>query len=227
MKLLLLLALCSVAFKNCCAQAIAQGVDLTLTPSASGPDVARAVLSKINASRAFNGSSTSMISAFMRRLAYVESRDGRATPYPAGGIWNVSLAIFRNTQTTYGNVIPVSVFNTITSYFGFNWMTEVQFENLTKPLYSGLAVRLQLYYLENIKFISIPAKLSQDDFWIDNILGLSSITATERKGLQTRWNNAVQEIEETEGNNSFKIVTITTYLGPFPGLPLMCVFKFS
>ena len=69
---------------------IVQGVDRTVEQGASGSDV---VLAKVESSGVFRDSDKRLL----RRIAYVESRDGTTKP-PNGGIWNVSRDAFENTQ---------------------------------------------------------------------------------------------------------------------------------
>ncbi len=64
----------------------AQGVDLTLQREASGSDVVRAAVNRIQAVLSFDRQ-------LLRRIAFVESRDGTDTdtyrPEYHGGIWQV------------------------------------------------------------------------------------------------------------------------------------------
>lgn len=65
---------------------------LIYTPKAKGADVVEAVISKIDASCIFPD-----FKLFLRRLAYVESKDGNSLGFlvPRGGIWKVCHTSFK------------------------------------------------------------------------------------------------------------------------------------
>ncbi len=117
-----------------------QGVDRTLQREASGADVVRAVVNKIEA--VFGNDYQ-----FLRRIAFVESKDGtdRNTYRPGyhGGIWQVDGAGFRSTQDTASHPRLKQRYQQIMKTFGIDWPT-VQWTDLRKPLYSGIAARLFL-----------------------------------------------------------------------------------
>ena len=77
----------------------------------------------------------------------MESRDGtdsrtfRQGFY--GGIWQVDLIAFQDTQDTTARPGLVSTFLEIQRQFNIDWPS-VQWEDLHMPLYSGLAARLIL-----------------------------------------------------------------------------------
>ena len=123
----------------------AQGRDLTRTPGSSGANVVQATVAQIRDSGIFPDDHQ-----LLRRIAWVESRDGtHLLTYRQGyhgGIWQVDLTGFRDTQDTTSHPELVSKFREIQGRFNIDWRS-VQWEDLRKPLYSGLAARL---FLSNV-----------------------------------------------------------------------------
>ena len=129
-----------IAFLQGFQLTIAQGVDRTLQPEASGANVVRAVVNKIEA--VFGDDNQ-----FLRRVAYVESIDGthRDTYRNGyhGGIWQVDELGFRDTQDVASHPGLPARYDLIRQKFGINW-PDVEWVDLRRPLYSGLAARLFL-----------------------------------------------------------------------------------
>ena len=150
-----LLLLCAF-FVSCNA------VDETLTAGASGSAVVHAVVRRIEDSNIFPSDNR-----LLRRIAYVESKDGTDSgTYRSGyhgGIWQVDEVGFRDTQDTTSHPGLNAKFDEIQRKFGINWR-EVKWEDLRKPLYSGLAARL---FLSNIpKDIPIASDIrAQGQYW--------------------------------------------------------------
>ena len=125
-------------------------VDGTLTPGFSGVNVVIAVLEKIDASEVFEDSewfrrNRDSAKSFLRRMAYVESKDGRVNR--TGGIWNIiSEDELRKTQI-YANRTTLRQSIRRSPFLGFDWM-DIKFNatmnNLSIPLYSGLATVIRL-----------------------------------------------------------------------------------
>lgn len=136
--------------------------DETIRPGASGPDVVRAVIVRIEDADIFPADNQ-----FLRRIAYVESKDGEdSSTYRSGyhgGIWQVDEVGFRDTQNTSSYPKLTTKFNEIQKHFGIDWR-DVQWEDLRKPLYSGLAARLFLFNIPD----TIPAAndiQAQGEYW--------------------------------------------------------------
>ena len=135
-----------------------QGVDRTIEPEASGSDVVLAVVARIEA---VFGSDKK----FLRRIAYVESKDGTdqgtyRNGYD-GGIWQVDQIGFQSTKDTNSHPGLRSKYETIKKNFGIDW-TQVQWRDLRKPLYSGLAARLIIFNVPD----AIPCDISgQAAYW--------------------------------------------------------------
>ena len=142
--------------------ALCKAVDDTVTPGASGSDVVRAVVGKIEDSNIFPSDNQ-----LLRRIAYVESKDGTdSNTYRSGyhgGIWQVDEVGFRDTQDTSAHPALSGKFVKIHEIFDIDWR-QVQWEDLRKPLYSGLAARL---FLSNIPFdIPMASDIeAQGQYW--------------------------------------------------------------
>ena len=136
--------------------------DETLAAGASGSAVVHAVIRRIEDSNIFLSENQ-----FLRRIAYVESKDGTDSgTYRSGyhgGIWQVDEVGFRDTQDTTSHRRLAKKLDKIHDSFAINWR-EVQWEDLRKPLYSGLAARL---FLSNIpEFIPVASDIrAQGQYW--------------------------------------------------------------
>jgi len=105
----------------------------------------------------------------LRRIAYVETRDGSDPGTYSegnyGGIWAVSETAFENTKDT-SNALLALKHEQIVQQFGIDW-GRVQFSELRKPIYSALAARLVLFAAPR----AIPSRTdvaAQAQFWRDN-----------------------------------------------------------
>ncbi|XP_052788738.1 cartilage matrix protein-like [Mya arenaria] len=120
---------------------VTNAADKTLQSNAYGADVVEAVVNVIRDSCLFADDRR-----FLRRLAFVESQDGlapntfRSGYY--GGIWQIHENEFRATQN---HSLLQSQYNLIVGRFGINW-NAVRWQNLSKPLYSGIAAALFSIY---------------------------------------------------------------------------------
>ena len=169
------------------AQAARQPVDLTIVPEASGPNVVRAAISRLDAADVFETSGNAdLTNVFMRRMAFVETRDG--TDYPDGnmdgGIWKLSRNKFQETQQI-GSDFP-RLFDAIKTEFGIEWQS-LDYRELEKPLYSGLAVRIYLTYIAAF----IPPTVRHASYWVQNFKEGASIHD---------WLMAIEMLSEIEGS---------------------------
>ena len=135
-----------------------QGVDRTLVPGASGAAVVRATVNKIQ--DVFGDDHQ-----FLRRIAFVESKDGtdKNTYRPGyhGGIWQVDEIGFQATQDTASHSRLKERHKKINEEFGIKWPS-VQWSDLRIPLYSAIAARL---FLLNIPG-DIPCDIQgQANYW--------------------------------------------------------------
>ncbi|CAH1787670.1 unnamed protein product [Owenia fusiformis] len=136
------------------------GIDKSLTADVSGEDVVEEVIEIIEGACIFPDDKL-----FLRRLAFVESLDGKDTKtYRSGyngGIWQVDEAIFQTTQVATSGMTQKH--NEIKSNFHIDWLS-ASWEDLRKPLYSGIAARLYLAFQSEI-----PLSLTdQATYWQKN-----------------------------------------------------------
>ena len=150
---------------------IVKGIPLNptgpLTPAANGSDVVEAVISKLGLLENIGPDH-----CFMRRLAYVETRDGAVEN--EGGIWGVDddkLGQIRealNDQTARGHTELNAATQDITSKCKVDLQSNLHMEQMSIPLYSGLAARLVLYLWNVSRREAIPLAgnvTGQARFW--------------------------------------------------------------
>ena len=149
--------------------------DDILIPCARGTDVVLAVVKKIECTGIFPPENQ-----LLRRIASVESDDGwdRKTCRSGyhGGIWQVDKIGFMHTQDTRSHRNLLAKFEKIKKHFCIDW-SEVTWEDLRKPFYSGLAARLVL----SIEPTALPPAhqiRKQAEYWRD------SSQKWEVKGIQ-------------------------------------------
>lgn len=170
------------------------GVDLTLVSGSSGAHVVRAVLSKIETSDAFPSTSAGLVNPFMRKMAYVETRDGAVIS--GGGIWNISPAHFTETHGS----MSASVHRALQQSEGqdalgpINWES-ITYENLSIPLYSGLAARILIH-----RESSAPQYTQQAGFW-------NSVFKNSASN-QNLWQTGVTELTMNEGSYTISVQCI-------------------
>ena len=137
-----------------------------LTPGANGSDVVEAVISKLGLLENIGPDHR-----FMRRLAYVETRDGAVEN--EGGIWGVTneMLIIRETlndQTARGHTELNVATQDITSKCEVDLQSSLYMQQMSIPLYSGLAARLVLYLWNVSRREAIPLAgnvTGQARFW--------------------------------------------------------------
>ncbi|KAK7094802.1 uncharacterized protein [Littorina saxatilis] len=141
--------------------AVAQLQDLTRTAGAVGPQVVDSVVSLIRESCVFPDDRQAL-----RRFAFVVSSDGQDTktyrPGFDGGIWQVSLKDFQDTQNDPSLQV---LYSDIASRFGIDW-SRVQWSDLRKPLYSGLAGALFLVKTFNA---NVPIGVERQAAWYQKL----------------------------------------------------------
>ena len=176
----------------------ASGQDQTLVARSSGAEVVETTVRKIQKSGVFPNDHR-----FLRRIAYVESKDGEASgTYRAGyhgGIWQVDKVGFEDTQDTNSHPGLVYKFAKIKEKFGIEW-SSVKWTDLEKPLYSGLAARL---FLSNITE-TIPSELEEQAcYWKEHY------NTENGKGTPQRFIDDVKELEGSAGSGgsgSFEVL---------------------
>ena len=122
---------------------VAQSEDIILQKGSNGSAVVLLTIARLQQSGIFADDKE-----LLRRIAYVETRDGTAeNTYREGyegGIWGVDENIFNDTQNI--NIYPRlrAKFDQIGRQFNIDWCS-VKWSDLRKPLYSAIAARLALY----------------------------------------------------------------------------------
>ncbi len=165
---------------------VTQGVDRTLQREASGADVVRAVLKKIEG--VFGRDNQ-----FLRRVAFVESKDGAdidtfRSGYN-GGIWQVDEIGFESTQDTNSHPRLRDRYQQIMAEFGIDWSSG-EWRDLRIPLYSGLAARL---FLLNIP-APIPCDVTEQAVYWKRYYNTASGEGTEQKFISD-----VNALNDAEG----------------------------
>ncbi|PVD27457.1 hypothetical protein C0Q70_12617 [Pomacea canaliculata] len=157
------LLLVAVAILGVAEAQISVGTDATRVAGSTGSDVVDAVVDLIRSNCIFSEDRL-----LLRRIAYIESRDGTdpktyRTGYD-GGIWQVDEDKFNATLRCnsvlrqYCNLLKLQPFN-------IDW-TQVTWSDLRKPLYSGLAASLYLIQRLGANLTAIPGDvLGQADLW--------------------------------------------------------------
>ncbi|XP_071096530.1 uncharacterized protein [Haliotis cracherodii] len=129
----------AVAFLLLVGQAWSQVPDQVLVPGGTGSNAVEFVSNLIRDSCLFKDDLL-----FLRRLAYVASHDGTdANTYRAGydgGIWQIDQDKFNQIKSS---ATSTDLIGKVRSLFNIDWST-VQWSDLRKPLYSGLAAALYL-----------------------------------------------------------------------------------
>lgn len=173
-------------------------MDLTLEQDARGADTVRSVLSKMEQSNIFDSPSASVqrdqvTEQFIRELAYIESRDGEDNNIEdmqgGGGIWRMENNVFQETKSYEYSTL----YNRICELFCIDWQA-VNYEDLRMPLYSGLAVRIYLYHLDNTGRGLPEAALDRTkaSFWLEHF-------RNNQQQLFGKWLRCVSELREIEG----------------------------
>ncbi|KAI1286162.1 Collagen alpha-1(XXI) chain [Halotydeus destructor] len=136
----------------CIGNVVDLEVDWTLEPGQAGRDVVSAVLHKMEAAQLFSDDKR-----FLRRLAFVETRDGYKKHGQRGNIWNIDEAMLERTK----NDSLANIHTHIETKFGINW-TSTAYEDMTTPMLSGLAAYLNTETIDE----EIPPEVdSQAVYW--------------------------------------------------------------
>ncbi|KAK7095218.1 uncharacterized protein [Littorina saxatilis] len=159
-----------------------QGQDATLQEGARGSVVVDAVLDKIRSSCVFSEDRQ-----YLRRLAHVMSRDGvDSATYRSnfhGGIWQVTESMFTATKAC-SNVYITEVCGNITASFGITW-TSVTWQDLRKPLYSGLAAALSTFL--TLTSDLMPGNVTDQATLWAQMYGGNSATFSNQPDLSTQF----------------------------------------
>ncbi|XP_076454778.1 uncharacterized protein LOC143289620 [Babylonia areolata] len=155
------------------------GQDAGVIPGSRGAAIVNSVVKRIQSNCIFSNDRL-----FLRRTAYVMSRDGHDTDtYRAGfdgGIWQVSEAMFLSTKNCSQPAL-VKACKNISSSLQIHWPS-VTWSDLRKPLYSGIAAAL--YTLVTLGTSDMPGYISsQAPIWAQMYNRSASVYIT--KAAQT------------------------------------------
>ena len=122
----------------------------------------------------------------LRRIALVETKDGTDNDTYRenyhGGIWQVDEGMFEQTKVILKS--PSRLDNNIKGFLKINWHADVTWEDLRKPLYSGLAARLFLNSSTIPEEIPLGSNVSgQAKYW-KTYYDLSSGPITEKEFVE-------------------------------------------
>ena len=154
-----------------------------ITEEASGSAVVLLTISEIKRSTIFSDDND-----FLRRLAFVETRDGEdAMTYREGfhgGIWAVQESYYDMTKDVRNHPRIQSKLLSVQEAFGIDWVT-TEWSDLRKPFYSGLAARLFIF-LAPEKVTPAREIQEQAEFWVQyyNSEGKQSDFVQPATGLQ-------------------------------------------
>ena len=173
-----------------CISCVAGQVDQTIVPESRGKYVVDAVVNRIQDSVIFSDDNS-----LLRRIAYVESSDGEdADTYRNGydgGIWQLDLTRFQTTSDIDTHPELQTKHQKIMQVFDIDWLN-VQWLDLRKPLYSGLAARL--YLSNNATPIPLASDVvAQAHYWKDYF-------HSNGGGTVQKFMNKVTELERNKGN---------------------------
>ena len=122
-----------------CAVVVQLAVTSTLYQiNATGPAVVLQAIATLQQLGVFGNDNE-----ILRRIAYVETRDGKLT-INDGGIWAIREDKFLLIQNLEN--ISIHLSEQIQNSFGINWIS-VQWRDLRIPLYSAIVARLILYLI--------------------------------------------------------------------------------
>ena len=146
-----------------CVPINAQVDDSVLQEEGVGSGVVLISIVRIRQSNIFTGDNE-----LLRRIAYVETRDGTADDTYRdgyhGGVWAVDESVFLDTQDTVAHPHLSAILLQIQQQFEINWLS-VTWIDLRKPFFSALAARLVISNAAE----SIPPLTdinAQANFWV-------------------------------------------------------------
>ena len=140
-----------------------QNIDI-LQEGGSGSAVVLLSIARIRQSGAFGDDNE-----LLRRIAYVETRDGTTEDTYRegfdGGIWAVTRDAFLDTQDTDANPRLPGRFRAIREQFEIDWPS-VTWRELRRPLYSAIAARLVLFIAPVRSIPQASDIAAQAEFWM-------------------------------------------------------------
>ena len=179
------MAVATIIALFCCISSSIGQIDQTIVAETFGEAVVEAVIGRIRQSAIFPDDHT-----LLRRIAYVESRDGNdQRTYRNGyngGVWQVDEIRFQDTKSI---AALENERNEILFFFDINWST-VTWADLRRPLYSGLAARLLLANI--LQAIPLASEIAlQASYWKQHY---------NQNGTVQQFIDDVMMLESTKGN---------------------------
>ena len=136
--------------------------DLTIVEGAKGTEVVLETVSLIQQSGIFLEDNK-----FLRRVAYVESRDGLDPDTfrdgYCGGIWQVNEDVFQETSNVTAHPVLLGTYENIKIFFDIEWLA-VRWQDLRRPLLSVLAARI-FFQLADGDIPGIGDLRGQGSYW--------------------------------------------------------------
>ena len=153
-------------------------VDGTLMTGQSGINVVIAVIEKLNASQVFNVSQSlwydidgqrALVKQFLRYKAFIETEYGER-PNGPGGIWRVTEEQFDETvdYVNDNDYLRSRINNSLLLHT--DWLS-VAYENMSIPMYSGLATMLRLDQLLQYETIGLLTEGRLAHLWKEHFGG--------------------------------------------------------
>lgn len=204
----------------CSGLARSAQVDGTLTEDRIGGSVVRAVLAKIDvsASDIFKDNTWSrrtsdrnLVLLFLRRMAYVETADGRNSGRPGGlGIWNIDRNIFDmiNSSVCDGSNEPRQTLNSI---LNTDWCS-IQHSKMSVPMFCGIATTLRINQLLTDRTVDLNAVRLQLYILWQHVNDRAQSSQMEHED-RDKWDRAVTELNSKERK---KLIS----LNPKPSMPV-------
>ncbi|KAK7495804.1 hypothetical protein BaRGS_00013024 [Batillaria attramentaria] len=188
-----------------------QGVDNTVKEGARGAAVVDAVVDRIRSRCIFSDDRL-----FLRRAAYVTSRDGANTdtyrPGYNGGIWQIDETMFESTRTC--PAVISSACNAINGTLGVKW-TDVTWSDLRKPLYSGVAAAL--YTLLQLNGQGMPGNVTEQ----------AEVWATMYGGQADTFTNAASLVTAVDCEDKMDLVFILDSSGSVSPSDFQLMLRFA
>ena len=152
------------------------------------------------------------VNKLLRRIAYTETIDGRAT-IPEGGIWNIDKSMYEETIKPQSKLS--SAISEIKTKFNIDFMSTT-WKDMKKPLFSALGARLYLM-LKGNSDDNIPRDIeSQAAYWkrFFNVNGDKDTFIEESKKLEKNCKGkAVDLVFVTDTSGSVKGINYRLMLG--------------
>lgn len=221
------LTLASVVMICCLLKGSSARVDQTEVPNASGSDVARATIARLDYLFGTNTTFWDIShSTFMRTLAYVETLDGSVAPedeQSQRGMWGVDIFALNNARTAVRLSSDLNnIIEEIESRLDLQWNAITAGDNLMKPFLSAIGARLILVASRSLSSNNPLCDLARFSTIDDDVRALAQVWFTcyrlgvgeiDRVSMDLFVNRA-NELREMSGNGNIfvgKLIIIIIY----------------